>query len=383
VLRQVSMPTVALFDRGQRATSLPAHVHVTPPSPSKMQPTTTISQQASTISSSLFHPSHHPVQFLHGNTALQKFTPSHCCCHPSQHSLPSSNESTTVDPDTGRLCMLETTAKTVLALLQQAPTSHATNPLVQNLHMGDTALLDFKTPCCRFTIRHWLPSSIHDSCFYSIGGSFLSFPGSNALLNVSMLQPAMLQPVQPFCLAPATPRPTTHQHVTLTITAASLSKTRRLDLLKEVKALHEKILEAIAELQQLRQELVVSSPLLLSIPTNVGLAIVLDKMYVISKSNLIPLVTGMTHEITQFDPVISITNFKLKRHCQQLSLIVTILQFQHIFQTTPISIRPPPEPPPAVICPTKYKMKIDSLAAIPSFTILVSCPLAFPTWFSK
>jgi hypothetical protein len=102
----------------------------------------------------------------------------------------------------------------------------------------------------------------------------------------------MLQPVQPFCLAPATPRPTTHQHVTPTIPAESLSKTRRLNLLKEAKALREEILEAIAELQQLqqeRQELVVSSLLLLSIPTNMGLAFVLDKMHVTYKSNLIPL----------------------------------------------------------------------------------------------
>jgi hypothetical protein len=194
----------------------------------------------------------------------------------------------------------------------------------------------------------------------------------------------MLQPVQPFCLAPATPRPTTHQHVTPTIPAASLSKTsRRLDLLKEVEELHVEILDAIAELQQLQQELVVSSPVLLSILTNVGLAFVLDKMYVISKSNPIPLLTRMILEITQFDPFICVANFKLKRHRQQLSLIVTILQFQHIFQTMPISIRPPPEPPPAVICPTKYKMKIDSLPAIPSLHHLSFLSLAFPAWFSK
>jgi hypothetical protein len=148
------MPTMALFDRGQRVTSLPSHAHVTPLSPSKMQPTTTISQEASAISCPLSHPSHHPVQFLHGHTVLQKFQPHRCRCRchlskaPSQHSLPSSTESTTVDPDTRWLYMLETTAKTVLALSQQAPTSHTTRPLVQSPRMGDTALLDLKTPCC-------------------------------------------------------------------------------------------------------------------------------------------------------------------------------------------------------------------------------------------
>jgi hypothetical protein len=189
---------------------------------------------------------------------------------------------------------------------------------------------------------------------------------------------SLLQPVQPFCLAPASPRPTTHQHVTPTIPAASLSKTRRLDLLKEAIALQEEIFEAITKLQQLQQEqqeLVVSSPLLLSISINMGLALVLDKMHVTSKSNLIPLITGMTLEITQVDPGISIKNFKFNWHNPQLPLIVTILQFQHMLQTMPIGIRPPPEPPPTVVCPTKYKKKIDSLPAIPSFHHFSFCPL--------
>jgi hypothetical protein len=134
------MPTMALFDRGRHATSLPTHAHVTPPSLSKMQPTTTLSQQASTISS---HPRHHPVQFLPGDTVLQQFTPPLCHCHlpkaQSQHLLPSSTELITVDPDTRWLYMLETAAKAVLTLLQQAPTvllstSHATHLLVQTLH---------------------------------------------------------------------------------------------------------------------------------------------------------------------------------------------------------------------------------------------------------
>jgi hypothetical protein len=194
--------------------------------------------------------------------------------------------------------------------LQQAPTSHTTRLLVQNLHTGDTAILDFKTPRCQSTIRHWLPTSIRDSCFYSIRGTFLSFPGSNALLLFGSCHSK-----------------THHSSACHTNHPGStLFETRRLDLLKDIKALHDEILDAIAELQELQQELL--SPLHYSCP---------------------------------YPPMSVLPSF-----WQQLSLIVTILQFQHICQTTPISIQPPPEPPPGVICPTKHKMTIDSLPAIPS-----------------
>jgi hypothetical protein len=42
-------------------------------------------------------------------------------------------------------------------------------------------------------IQHWLPFLFQDSCFCSIGGQFLSFPGFNSLLPVTLLQI-----VQPF-----------------------------------------------------------------------------------------------------------------------------------------------------------------------------------------
>jgi hypothetical protein len=251
------MPMMAFFDRGQHAAFIPAHAHGTPLSLSKMQPTATISIQESTVFSLLSHPTHSPVQFLHGDTMLQKITPCCHCCHlptaPIQHSSSSSTELTTVNPESQWLYMLEMTANAVLTLLQQAPavllsTSYFTHPLVQNLQTGDTTLPDsFKTPCLSINKSTGASNFCPRLLFLLHWRLFSLFPWRQCSPQCVLVAAWLFQP---FCLAPATPRPTTHQHVKPTILAASLvCKTRSCDLLKE--AFHKEILEAITALSLL------------------------------------------------------------------------------------------------------------------------------------
>jgi hypothetical protein len=162
---------------------------------------TSNSQPESTIFYTAFNPTIPPVQFLHHDTALLKFAMPrhHHCCRstaPSQHALSSIPEVITADFETQPLC-LPRTANAVCNLSQQestvlSPTSHPTLPQVPILHKP-TLFLKSKTPRCPSTtpIRHWLPCLFQDSCFFSIDGHFLSFPGFNSLLPVTLLQPVL------------------------------------------------------------------------------------------------------------------------------------------------------------------------------------------------
>jgi hypothetical protein len=71
-------------------------------------------------------------------------------------------------------------------------------------------------------------------------------------------------------------------------------------------------------------------------------------------------------------------------HQQAISTYFLTKQF--ILSNAPIgSIRTHPEhPPPDVICPSKYKTRVESLPVLSiAATILVFVVWLFPTWFSK
>jgi hypothetical protein len=220
----------------------------------------TVSQQESVVSSTFDNPTTLLVHVLHSDIASLKIkTPRRRC--PGHHSTAtihhplSSNTSVATTDLKQRLLYMDRTIKATSDLVQQKSTISLTtydptHPLVPIAHK-DTALLELQTPRLHAAapIRYWLPMSYQDCCFSSIGGCFLSFPGFNALLPVSVLQPTRTQPTTHKCS-----HQPIHQHVTPVD-----SETRQFNLLHEALALQNEILELFAELE-LHQESVVPIP---------------------------------------------------------------------------------------------------------------------------
>jgi hypothetical protein len=201
------MPTMAIFDDGRHSDSKSTTVNDTNPSLSHTTSQSRTIHQETALSSSPFHPTHHLVGFLHQDNVHQKLkTPRRrrCCRrrrrrHRSFEAfpdvLPLILEYTPADLG-NTLPSLTRTAKAVCDLPPQAfSLTGTTHPPVQDLHRNTGLLENSNKPQHRSAtpIRHWLPFAFQDSCFFSIGGHFLSFPGFNSLINV-----ALLQPVQPF-----------------------------------------------------------------------------------------------------------------------------------------------------------------------------------------
>jgi hypothetical protein len=206
------MPAMANFDDGRHSDSKSTTFNDTKPSLSHTTSQRRTIHQETALSSSPFHPTHHLVGFLHQDNVHQKLkTPCrrHCCCprrcrrrrcHCSfeafQDALPLILESTPADLGTNTTPSLTRTAKAVFDLPPQAfsPTG-PTHPPVQDLHRSTGLLENSNKPQHQSAaqIQHWLPFAFQNSCFFSFGGHFLSFPGFNSLIYVTLLQP-----VQPF-----------------------------------------------------------------------------------------------------------------------------------------------------------------------------------------
>jgi hypothetical protein len=123
--------------------------------------------------------------------------------------------------------------------LPSLPRTGPTHPPEQDLQRDTRFLENSNKPRCQLAlpIRPWLPFPFQDLCFFSTGGQFLSFPGFNLLLHVTLLQP-----VQPFThkCTPKSPNLAIHQQVESTSkTTATVSlEIQLLHLEKKMEEIH-------------------------------------------------------------------------------------------------------------------------------------------------
>jgi hypothetical protein len=382
---QVFMPTMALFDRGRPSASKPTHAHGTPPSRSCMTLKTTVSQQESAVSSTINNPTPLLVHVLHSDIeSLEIPTPRRGPCHcptvSCQHCvLPSSTSLTTTELKQ-RLLSMDKTIKAAYNLAQSTISSHTcglTHLLVPIVRRDSTALLKSQTPRRRSTapIQYWLPISYQDCCFSSIGGCFLSFPGFNALLPVSILQPRT-HPITNKC---------PHQPIPPLQVPSDDYATRKSNLLQAALALRREILEYFAELHQ---ESVVPTPpsgLLPTTPTDVATPKHTPTGHTLSAAaSFLP--SGLTETLAQFqfNPIIFLPLSGLQvLHYQHTFLFVAHQRLLRFFGTRlfsfpveSIGIRPAPEPPPRHGCANSTSKVSLSHQSSPALTFLV-----FGLWF--
>jgi hypothetical protein len=410
------MPTMALFDRGRPSPSKPTHANGAPPSPSCMTLKQTVSQQEYIISSSFGNPTPLPVHSLHSNIAsLEIQTCHHRHPHRSTASLdnvlPSNTSLATTDLKP-RLLYLDKPIKATSDIVQPKSTissiTYGPTHFLVPIARKDTALLEFPTPRLHLAtpIRYWLPMSYQDCCFSSIGGCFLSFPGFNALLPVSMLQ-LRIQPTTHKC-----PHQPFHQHV-----IPADYETRQFNLLQEGLDLQNKFFELFAEVHQatvvpIPFGLVPTTPTdapTMAFPTLTDVASLLPlslaEQLAPTTSNptppryftsSFPMATFETSASPppkstsiKFNPSMFEQPLDLQAHPPHLSPFVPHQLLLRSFETRlfcfpvkSIGIHPAPEPPPG----HGHAKVVESLSVtsiIPSCYNLCFWHLVFPMWFSS
>jgi hypothetical protein len=149
-------------------------------------------------------------------------------------------------------------------------------------------------------IQHWLPFTFQDSCFFSIGGQFLSFPGFNSLINVTLLQP--VQPFNHKCSSKSENLANHHQQVestSKTMAFVSMEASLR-QLEKTVKEMNNILCTLVLEI---RQRILAISPAPLP-PTHTVV------------TSILPLDTVMSPKPT-VNLVLSHKNFNLQWYHQQ------------------------------------------------------------------
>jgi hypothetical protein len=330
-------------------------------------PTRTIRQETA-LSSSPSNPTHQLVGRLQQDSTYLK-TPRphhHRVFAPFRNALPPIIDATPVHFD-DTLPSLTTAAPAVCILPQQAfsgfsPSTGPTYTPVQDLQR-DTELLKHSNKPRRSAapIRHWLPCSFQDSCFCSIGGQFLSFPGFNSLLPVTLLHP--ITPFTHKC-APKSPNSAIDQQVAATRTTTTIDslEIRLLHLEKKMKEMHTILCTLALEIRQCHLSEIPPAPLHNVVTT------------------ILPLVTAVSQETT-VNSFLSQTKFNLHWNHQRPPLFFTYQQSRqpNLFSIAiaPIGLRPPPEPPPAVFSPATHKKNIERLPVLPSCHYFCICPLAF------